>query len=503
MSTAAPPLGHRPPDPVDLPANGARASAEPARAGRREPLERALAWGVVVFLSVLTLEWVTLRGVAGGFIKPFHVAGLILAVVALARWRPRRFIGPMLRRYASIYGAYFLLLAVSLAGGLAYTAPYLSRATGLRQVAYAAMSVVLAGVLANIATSRRAQRILAWTGAATVGVVVVGLVTSLAAGGTNPLSVLREALAKGDPDIVSYQLLRVAFRSEDLEEVGANLRHKVFIAVLLGTLLGLAFLPVIRRGRRIARAVLVTMGAAGCALVVLSLSRSAIVCVVFALMLAPLRGLVSNRARTGQMVLAGLSALVAVALAVSPVATLLTSRFGGTGSYEARLEGAGPKFLEEFLGAALIGSKKLTQSSPHNFALDAWLSGGVIAFVCALVLLFSYGRLWVQALRRYLTSAEGWFLPVNQLWVVGLGVIPLVRAVTAGNQFHMVEWATVGAFLGLIEANRRASVAASTTEPPAAFEPPWDPSPGDAAGVGTTWRHAGPRTPLSERASTP
>ncbi|MDQ6797342.1 MAG: hypothetical protein M3011_04845, partial [Actinomycetota bacterium] len=46
-------------------------------------------------------------------------------------------------------------------------------------------------------------------------------------------------------------------------------------------------------------------------------------------------------------------------------------------------------------------------------------------------------------------------IPVSQQWVLGIGLLPLVRAVSAGDGLHMVEWTAVGAFLGLTYANRR------------------------------------------------
>ena len=46
---------------------------------------------------------------------------------------------------------------------------------------------------------------------------------------------------------------------------------------------------------------------------------------------------------------------------------------------------------------------------------------------------------------------------MSQAWVLGVGIVPLVRSVTSGSLFHMVEWTAIGVFLGLLLANERAA----------------------------------------------
>jgi hypothetical protein len=440
--------------------HGVQRSAVAAPNGHRQPaapLERAIGWSLVIFISVLVLEWITLSGFAGGFVKPFHVAAVGIGVAACARWRPGPLISPVLRRFGPIYGSYALLLALAMAGGLYYVTPYMNPNSIMRSASYMAVSVLIAGVLAAVATSARVQRILAWSAAATVSVASVGITLSLALQGANPITIIREAFVKVDPDILIYQLLRLAFRSEeDLATVGANLRHKVFLAVLLGSFLGLAFLPVIARSRRALRGLLIGSGLFGCVLVLLSLSRSAILCMVVPFVLMIVRLVARNRARAGQMAFLGLVVLGLVALAVSPVPELLEQRFfESTTSYENRLSGAGPQFLDRMDNTAVVGAPQLSQGAPHVFILDAWYSGGVLAFLCAVIMLVYIALLWVRMFRSYMTGAGRWLLPADQLWLLGIGVIPIVRAFTAGNQFHMVEWACVGVFVGITMANDR------------------------------------------------
>jgi len=91
-----------------------------------------------------------------------------------------------------------------------------------------------------------------------------------------------------------------------------------------------------------------------------------------------------------------------------------------------------------------------------------------VGAACILVFLVSYIHVWCREARRYLTAASGWVVPVSQQWLLGIGLLPLVRAVSAGDGLHMVEWTAVGAFLGLTYANltaaRDVSSAAAATE---------------------------------------
>lgn len=449
------------------------------RPQRRDPSrrhDRVTAWAVVAFLSVLTLEWVTVTGFSGGFIKPFHLAMIGVGLIAFARWHPGRVVGPVLARHAPIYVPYIVLIALALAGGLRFATPYFPRNNGIRQLSYVGASMLLAGVLLQILPHRRVQRVLAWAGVFTAVTVAAGLTLALASQNVNPINLVQEALAKADPDIISNELLRGAFRTDEgLAEAGANLRHKVFLAVLIGTFLGLAFLPAVSRRRTVVRALLMVAGAAGSLLVVLSLSRSTILVLVIPAVLVPLRILVRRRAGTLHAVVFGLAGLVFAGLALSPLAELLYERFAATGSVEARLEGAGPIFMSLAPEAALAGTAKpSTGSSPHNLVLDAWLSGGVLASLAALLVLVFFTRVWWRIARGYLTGTGRWLLPVEPVWLLGIGFLPLVRSVTAGNQFHMVEWTAIAVFLAVVTANDRLVAAAPPLPPYSASDAPPD-----------------------------
>jgi hypothetical protein len=411
---------------------------------------------LLVFLATLPLEWITLSGLWGGFIKPFHVAALFLIAVAIARWRPERLLSPVLFRYGTVYFSYAFLLAIAVFGGMLHADPYLSAAEAARGTFYFVTSAVVAGVIVALFV-RPFPRGLAWAGVLALGALMFGLVAALTAQNLNPLTILADALRQADPDIIARQLLRSAFRSgEGLEEAAPNLRHKVFGALLVAVFLGLACRSLVDRRRTVLRGVLLVGGAVGAAAVLLSLSRSIILCLVITLTLLPLRALVRDRVRPLGAAGAALGVLAIGILVISPVGQLIYNRVSATGSYQSRLEAAGPSFIEEFLGAALIGTtKSAVEKAPHNFVLDSWLSGGVLAAVAAAVLLLSVLRLWLREAYRWVQGRPGWVLPVGQVWVLGLGVIPLVRSFTSGTLFHMVEWTAIGLFLGLVIANER------------------------------------------------
>jgi O-antigen ligase len=112
--------------------------------------------------------------------------------------------------------------------------------------------------------------------------------------------------------------------------------------------------------------------------------------------------------------------------------------------------------------AAILGVEAgRVAKSPHNLILDAWLSAGIVGAAATVLFLSAYLRIWLREVRRYLTGAPGWVLSLRHFWVIAVGVIPLVRAFTGGNNLHLNGWVCVGMVFGLVEANRRAAAARS------------------------------------------
>jgi len=423
-------------------------------------MERAIAVTFIAFVSVLPLEWVSLTGAAGGLVKPFHVFGIAFMALCLCRWRLSRFVLPVLRRYPGVYVAYFCFLAWVLVAGLSHSDPYTDGKDLVRAVLYVTTSVFVAAYFLYV-VGRRSQRLLVWVGASTTIVLVGGLGLALAAQHVNPISLFAEAIAQANPDLIAHRLFRVAFSSQpDFADASANLRHKVFSAELLAVFVSLALMPGVRAGRRL---VVALAGVGGFGVVMLSLSRSLALCLVAVLSLAVVRALVTGRARPRQAAVIGSAVMLAVLLALSPLGTLVVARFNQSQSLQTRETAASTGFVNEFQGAAIFGTQRASVArSPHNMFLLSWLSGGAIGSVCIFVFLVSYIHVWCREARRYFTAAAGWVVPVSQQWLLGVGLLPLFRAVSAGAGLHMVEWTAVGAFLGLTFANRRASLEVSS-----------------------------------------
>lgn len=432
--------------------------------------ERGPVVALIFFLTVLPLEWITLTGVGGGFIKPFHLAAVVFIAVCLLRWSPSVLLAPTWHRHLPVFAAYFVVLGVTFASTLAHTDPFLPQVVVLRQLFYTVTAVVMAGCLVLV-IGRPVQRWLAWSGVAASGALMAAISYALLP--ANPLAIVWSALVQQNPDIITFQLLRTAFRTDvGLEDAADNLRHKVFIGLLVAVFLGLACTAIVDRRHRLIRGLLAVGGVVGCALVLLSLSRSTILSLAVPFMLYPLRLLIRDWARPAQAVTLIVAVAAALAAIISPLGQLLLVRFGATGSYSSRLTAAGPTFMENFGDSALLGTTSAAvEKSPHNFVLNAWLGGGIVAGAAATVMLLALAWMWLREVRRYLTDGPGWVVPVEQVWVLGIGVIPLVRAFTAGSQFHMVEFAAIAVFIGITLANERALAAATATKQRAAQGP--------------------------------
>ncbi|MDQ6840344.1 MAG: hypothetical protein M3137_18905, partial [Actinomycetota bacterium] len=397
-------------------------------------LERCIAVTFMVFVSVLPLEWVSITGVAGGVVKPMHVLGLAFIGLCLARWPASRFVSPVLRRYPGVYVAYFCFLAWVMAAGMSHSDPYMDGKDLVRAVLYVTTSLFVAAFFQHV-VGRRTQHLLVWVGVSTTVVLVVGLGVALAAQHVNPISLFAEAIAQANPDLVAHRLFRAAFRgATESVDASANLRHKVFSADLLAVSLSLALMPVVRARKRmlVAGAAIVGFGA-----IMLSLSRSLALCLVAVLALAGVRAFVTKRGRPRQARVMAAALMVTVLVALSPVGALIAARFSETQSIQARSTAATTGFVSEFQGAAIFGTQRASVAvSPHNVFLLSWLSGGAVGSVFVLVFLVSYTHVWCREARRYFTGAAGWVIPVSQQWLLGIGLLPLVRAVSAGDGLH-------------------------------------------------------------------
>jgi len=429
------------------------------------------AWLFVLMLAGLTLEWISLVSLGRDHLKWFHVAAIAFIVVHLFHRRPGRWLAPVLVANGSVYLAWAVTLLLLLAFGLTQHSPVFGALDVGRQAFYAATSVFVAAFFLEIEDAR-VRRILAWTGVAAVVVVVAGFAIALGSQGANPVTIFKETLVTGNPDILSRQLLATAFRSQEIEQAGANLRHKVFGAVLIATFIGLA----VGQRRGLASGSWrqwLFKGATvlAFALVVLSLSRSVTLCLILTAMIYIGRAVIGARAHPMQAaaILSGL--VVVVVMFVSPLGAVITTRwFSETKSYDSRLANT-DNFFSQMSGAAIAGLDS-PETTPHIMLADVFLSGGVLTAAAATVFVLGFVRRWGREVVRYLSGERGWVVPVDHIWVIGLGMSSIVRMFTANDGLHMTDWVAIGVTLGIIQANERAVARGGETQAAQVDDPP-------------------------------
>lgn len=425
--------------------------------------ERLASIAFIVLIASLTLEWMALGSLAGGRIKIFHLVAIGFIGIYLSTPHGLPSVVALVRRKSAVWYPLALYLLMVGASVLAQRDPYYQPSELPRQLFYAFTGAVIAGFTFVVLPRAAALR---WTAPVVVTTIVVALSGAVVRRGDNPIAIVGEAASKADPTVLST-MFRAAFRSQGIEDVGVNLRHKVFAAVLIGM-----WLTVATVGRKTAARRNVLLRAAvplSAALVILSLSRSLALALALAWIVAALRPLVSGHADRRSLSGLALAGFCLISLVFTPVGGLLQTRFlDETSSYSARADAVSGGFIEQFGNAAAFGaSASEVERSPHNLILDAWLSGGVLAWIGATVFFVAYLRIVGREVLRYLDNGR-WTAPVEHLAVIGMGALPLVRAFTAGAGLHLTDWVAIGLVLGITEVNR----VAARSEPTATFTSP-------------------------------
>lgn len=472
MTLLARPAHHQPPPggPGSFGPTGFDAPIPPPSA-RKAPwslLDIAMAGAFMALVSTLTLEWMTVSGVAGGFFKPFHFVSIAFVFLVAMRFPLMAISAPIMRRYGVIYVAWALLIVIAAVMSFAHETPWANSKDLIRQASYIFVGLVVAGYFMRCIERERMRILLVWTGLAACIILSLGLVTSLASQGGAPIGIIKESIAKSDPDIIGQQLLKSTFESnQDVEEAKVNLRHKIASALLLGLFVSLACYSRATLRSPLLKVVFWGTVVYGFAVVVFTFSRSITVALVAVLLLNGLRAVIIGRARPGHAAAIAVALVVGVATLASPVGDLLYERFfGKTESYENRVL-AVELFFDDAGKTALVGADAAdVVAPPHNSLLDAWLSAGLLGGLLAVIAIGAFIVVWARELRRYLLGEPGWVLPLHHFWVLALGVTPLVRVFTAANGFHLNEWTSVGVFLGCLEANRRRRIAIEATANP-------------------------------------
>ena len=440
----------------------ARAPAAPEPGPPRTEVVRGtrhdgwLAWAFVLVVATAGVQWFGLAGAGSLSLKWFHIAaaGLVVLVVIAPD------LGARLEVIVNRWGAFWTAIAVYLAAVLVThilrPEPFLPLSLFARQLVYAGAGMILAIAALSLVTER-ARRPLAWSALLSATVALVALFEPLIRRGLNPVSLLIDGFLGGQPDIVIFGLFRASFASAGGladEAVRANLRHGLASALALSIFLtAMVRLDLGKWNRRIANVGITVAGL----IVAITLSRSIILAMLAWLAIVTARPLFKGRASLLRWALPAFLAGSVALLALSPMGEVFEERFlTNEGSVTARSAN-----VEDTLQHAddyLLGANDIEiDASPHNVVLDALLAGGLVGSLAALVFFGLLAAAVVHLTVQYLVDAPTWHLPVSRACAIGIGLIPVVRFLTAGGgMLSFGEWAAAGAFFALTAANARA-----------------------------------------------
>lgn len=286
-----------------------------------------------------------------------------------------------------------------------------------------------------------------WAAAAATLSLLLAMWYSLSHNGVNPVSVFRDTVTTGNPQILEHDLFRTAFSGfgYDNTTARANMRHEVFGAVLVA--MYLAMIATSLRPFRSSWTRLLYRGslALGFVLILASLSRAVTLAALGIPLVAVARSLASGRLTVRQLGLGVVSALGVLVLAATGLLGLVWSRFSqDTSSYQARdvlLHQAVSNIGEHFLtgGVSTLGA------SSHDLVLDAWLRSGIFAAVLAAVVFVQVVAVWLALLAR-LPRMPGWLVPVTAAFA-----LPVVRMLTAGGGvIPPGEWVCLAMIAGFL-----------------------------------------------------
>ncbi|CAN5138023.1 hypothetical protein BH20ACT5_BH20ACT5_07770 [soil metagenome] len=323
----------------------------------------------------------------------------------------------------------------------------------VEQIVHLAIFVAIGTHFFFAATSESPDFIdaLRWTALVSAATLTLAFGVSMLVNGINPVSVLQQTIAAGDPNILQKELFKSSFAGFgfDEETVRGNLRHQVF-GGLLFTMYASSWAvtrrPLSTQAHRFAYRTAMVVASL---MLLVSLSRSVIIAAALWPVISFLRALLTGRV-TGRQQLAvvfGVAGLVG--LAVSGFLSVLWTRFTEeTGSYTNRelVFGLSLERIADNFWVGGVNTVGPGQSS-HNFVLDAWLRGGIFVGIPAIVVFLLICALWAVLLIKLPT------LPPAMLPVVAAMALPCVRLVTiGGGLLQITEWATLGFVFGVVAA---------------------------------------------------
>jgi hypothetical protein len=324
-----------------------------------------------------------------------------------------------------------------------------------RQILYGGVGLA-AAVAAFAVLEPASRRIFAWAAATTTVVGLVALCHPLLAQGINPASTTWSALVSGQPDQIIFGVFQQAFLGSGqgaLEETAqANLRHGLASALALSIFLTALVRPALAAARRPVADVGIV---AASLFLALTLSRSAIVAVLLWLTFLAVTPLVRGRGSVGQWVVPVVLLVSLISIFVLPVTELFEERFI-TNEGSAEVRGSNLLAVLEHADRFVLGANGVTPaSSPHNVVFDGLLAGGLVGAVAGLVLLAAYALVLARLAVDHVVDRP-WALPLSRAAAVGIGLVPLVRLLSAGGgQLNLAEWVGAGMFMGLVALERR------------------------------------------------
>jgi len=416
---------------------------------------RALRFVALASLAGIPLQWFALGSSPIGELRLHQLAmfaftGCIIVYYGLAKVSE----GTRRQQFFILANLYMLVISAAM---VVYNKgiPIQQSQTLLYIISFAAVSAFF--FMAANDPSYNMVDALRWSALVTSGVLILAFAASLLKNGINPLSVVQQTIATGDPSILTQQLFGQAFVGFgfDLDTTQVQIRHEVFGGLLLS--MYVASWAKARRPftepRQLAwyRIAMVV----GTLMVLVSLSRALTLAAVLWPAILFLRALLSGRISGGQLTAVLVTVVGSVGLAVTGFLEVIWDRFAeDTRGYEARSENI-TLALERIFDNFWTGGVVTEGTSSHNFILDNFQRGGVLVGIPTLVVFFYIFGVWMSLLVKIRT------MPVELVPVSAALALPIFRMMTqGGGQISVNGWMTMAFVTGVVFAWRRREEAA-------------------------------------------
>lgn len=409
--------------------------------------------GLAAF-SALPLQWFVLISSGTNELRLHQIALYGFTFCVAMYWG----VGKVAQRL-HVFIAANLYMLITLATMNLYNGDSLSQA--ILQFTYLALFAATAAYFyrARSASDFRLVDGLRWTALSASLVLIVALGISMISNGVNPVSVMEQAIAAGDPNILQKELFKGSFSGfgYDAEAARANMRHEVFgglLATMYISSWATARRPLTESAQRIVyRSAMVV----AILMLLVSLSRSVLTAAALWPVISFYRALVTRRVSPRQQLAAIFGVLGTAVLFITGFLDIIWIRFTeDTSSYDTRttlLSDAVSNIAANFW----TGGVDVQRSSSHNFVLDAWLRGGIFVGVPAILVFVLICLLWLRLLLQVRT------LPAELMPLVVAVALPAVRLVTqGGGLMQPVEWVTLAFVMGVLAATTAETMVPTT-----------------------------------------